>query len=87
MIKPIALRCVYQVYENTKIPIIGVGGIHNYKDALEFIYAGASALQIGTSIMYNGPEIFNQINKDLIKFLKDEEYNNIKELIGKSHKF
>ncbi|MDO5852040.1 MAG: dihydroorotate dehydrogenase [Methanobacteriaceae archaeon] len=87
MIKPIALRCVYQVYENTSIPIIGVGGIRNYKDALEFIYAGASALQIGTSIMYNGPEIFNQINQDLIDFLKNEGYNNIKELIGKAHKF
>ncbi len=47
-IKPMALRCVYEIYKTVKIPIIGMGGISNFKDALEFIYAGASVFSIGT---------------------------------------
>lgn len=87
MIKPIALKCVYQTYDVVDIPIMGVGGIHTYKDALEFLYAGASLLQIGTSIMYDGPQIFNKINNDLEHFLYENEYENIKDIIGLSHQF
>lgn len=87
MIKPIALKCVYQTYDVIDIPIMGVGGIHTYKDALEFLYAGASLLQIGTSIMYDGPQIFNKINNDLEHFLYENEYENIKDVIGLSHQF
>lgn len=86
MIKPIALKCVYKTYDVVDIPILGVGGIHDYKDALEFLYAGASLLQIGTSIMYDGPEIFKNINKDLTKFLEENNYSNVSEIIGLSHK-
>lgn len=86
MIKPIALRCVYQVYENVDIPIFGVGGIKDYKDALEFLYAGASLLQIGTSIMYYGPTIFKQIASDLTNFLTENGYKNVNEIVGLSHR-
>ena len=86
MIKPIALKCVYQVYETVDIPLFGVGGIKNYKDALEFFYAGASLLQIGTSIMYEGPEIFKNITEDLEKFLTENGYENVSEIIGLSHR-
>ena len=60
--------------------------IKDYKDALEFLYAGASLLQIGTAIMYDGPEIFSKISNDLEIFLKDNGYKNIKEIIGLSHR-
>lgn len=86
MIKPVALKCVYKTYEAVDIPIFGVGGIKDYKDALEFLYAGASLLQIGTAIMYDGPEIFSKISNDLEVFLKDNGYKNIKEIIGLSHR-
>ena len=86
MIKPIALRCVYQVYDVVDVPLFGIGGIRDYKDALEFLYAGASLLQIGTSIMYEGPQIFKQISDDLTKFLTNEGYENYSEVIGLSHK-
>ena len=86
MIKPIALKCVYKTYEVVDIPIFGVGGIKDYKDVLEFMYAGASLLQIGTSIMYSGPEIFSQINDDLRNFLEENGYKNVNEVIGLSHK-
>jgi len=86
MIKPIALKCVYKTYDAVDIPIFGVGGIRDYKDALEFLYAGASLLQIGTSIMYEGVEIFDKISKDLEVFLQENGYNNIEEIIGLSHR-
>lgn len=85
MIKPIALKCVYKTYDAVDIPLFGVGGIRTYKDALEFLYAGASLLQIGTSIMYEGPEIFKNITHDLSNFLEETGYKNVEEIIGLSH--
>ena len=85
MIKPIALKCVYNTYKTVDIPIFGVGGIKDYKDVLEFMYAGASLLQIGTSIMYSGPEIFQTISDDLSNFLEENGYKNVTEIIGLSH--
>lgn len=85
MIKPIALKCVYQVYDAVDIPIMGVGGIRDYRDVLEFLYAGASLLQIGTSIMYDGPEIFGNICDDLSVFLEENGYSNVNEVVGLSH--
>lgn len=85
MIKPIALKCVYNTYKTVDIPIFGVGGIKDYKDVLEFMYAGASLLQIGTSIMYDGPQIFKNISDDLTVFLEENGYKNVNEIIGLSH--
>lgn len=85
-IKPIAIRCVYDVYSVTDIPIVGVGGIRSAEDVVEFLYAGASAVQIGTSILYDGPEIFSDIAMKLSEFLEDSEFNNIGEMVGFAHK-
>ncbi len=85
-IKPIALRCVWDVYNACDIPIVGVGGISNYEDVVEFLYAGASVVQIGTAIMDNGPEIFNDINEDLSNFIKESNFNSINDMVGFAHK-
>lgn len=85
-IKPIAIRCVYDVYSVTDIPIVGVGGIRSAEDVVEFLYAGANAVQIGTSILYDGPEIFSDIAMRLSEFLEDGEFNNIGEMVGFAHK-
>ncbi len=84
-IKPIALRCVYDVYEAVKVPIIGVGGIRDYKDAVEFLYAGASAVQIGTAVYYEGMEVFEKICVGLEKFMTRKSYKNVAEMVGKAH--
>lgn len=84
-IKPIALRNVYTVYDNVDIPIIGVGGISNFEDVVEFLFAGARAVQIGTSIMDEGVEVFDKINKDLEKFMNKKGYESIDEMIGLAH--
>ena len=85
-IKPIAIRCVYDVYSVTDVPIVGVGGIRSAEDVVEFLYAGANAVQIGTSILYDGPEIFSDIAMRLSEFLEDGEFNNIGEMVGFAHK-
>lgn len=84
-IKPIALRNVYTVYDNVDIPIIGVGGISNFGDVVEFLFAGARAVQIGTSIMDEGVEVFGKINKDLEEFMNKKGYESIDEMIGLAH--
>jgi len=68
---------------NSKIPIIGVGGINSGKSAYEKIIAGASLLQLYTSFVYRGPSVAKNIKKELIQILKAEGLNNIKEAIGK----
>jgi len=84
-IKPIALRCVYQVHQEVPLPIMGVGGIRDYRDVVEFLYAGATCVQIGTAIMYRGLEIFREINNGLLKFMEDKGYLKVEEMVGLSH--
>ena len=84
-IKPIAIRCVFDVFESVDIPIIGVGGIRDYNDVLEFLYAGARCVQIGTSIMYEGMDIFTKINNGLRRFMDEKGYGLVDEMIGIAH--
>lgn len=85
-VKPIAVRCVFDVYDSVDIPIIGVGGIMDYKDVLEFLYAGASCVQIGTSIMYEGMDIFEKILNGLERFMDERGYESVNEMVGIAHK-
>jgi dihydroorotate dehydrogenase (NAD+) catalytic subunit len=85
-IKPVALRCVYQVHQTVKLPIMGVGGIMNYQDVVEFLYAGANCVQIGTAIMYHGLDVFREITSDLEKFMTRKGYQKVDEMVGLAHK-
>lgn len=84
-IKPVALRCIYELYENLKIPIIGCGGITEWKDAIEFFLAGASAIQVGTAIASNDLTIFKSINQGISQYLKEKRIRSLKEIVGLSH--
>jgi dihydroorotate dehydrogenase (NAD+) catalytic subunit len=84
-IKPVAIRCVYDVFDSVDIPIIGVGGIRDHEDVLEFLYAGASCVQIGTSIMYEGMDIFGKILNGLERFMDERGYGSVDELVGIAH--
>jgi len=85
-IRPIGIRCVYDIAKNVKIPIIGVGGITTGKDALEYIMAGASAVQIGSGIYYQEIEIFKKINDEVKIWMKNNGYSKLSELIGVANK-
>jgi dihydroorotate dehydrogenase (NAD+) catalytic subunit len=81
-IKPIGIRCVYEIAKNVDIPIIGVGGITTGEDVIEYIMAGASAVQIGSGLYYRGLDIFNHICDEIEQFLKNHNYPNLSDLIG-----
>ncbi|MDR2171524.1 MAG: dihydroorotate dehydrogenase [Planctomycetaceae bacterium] len=80
-IKPIALRCVRQIFKAVKIPVIGIGGIATIDDAMEFFVTGASAIQIGTANFYN-PATAIQILDDLPNALSKLNAKNITEIVG-----
>lgn len=82
---PIAVRMVYQVFNAVKIPIIGMGGIENYNDALEFIMAGASLVSIGSGIFSN-PILPIEIINGIENYIKENKIKDIKDLIGIAHK-
>ena len=82
-IKPIALRLVWQVAQTVRIPVIGIGGIMNSKDALEFILAGATAVQVGTA-NYINPRVTVEIIDGLEGYLREKKIKTIRELIGKA---
>lgn len=85
-IKPIAISNVYSVYEEVNIPLIGVGGVYTFEDVVEFIYAGARAVQIGTAIMDEGVTVFNDINIGLEKFMAQKGFSSIDEMVGLAHR-
>ncbi len=85
-VKPIALRHVYSVYERVEVPIIGCGGISNWQDAVEFLLAGASAVQIGTAISAIGPAVFEKVARGISKYLKRKGLRSVSEIVGLSHR-
>lgn len=86
-IKPVALRCVYEISKKIGLPVIGCGGIFDWRDAIEFIMAGASAVQIGSAIRYYGMDCFDDIKKGIIMYLERKGYRNIQDLIGFAHRY
>jgi dihydroorotate dehydrogenase (NAD+) catalytic subunit len=84
-IKPVALRCVYDIAEEYQIPIIGCGGVSNWRDAVEFFLAGASAVQIGTAVAED-VEVFRSVTKGIESYLRRKHYSNVKEIVGLAHR-
>lgn len=80
-IKPIALRMVWQVYQAVQIPVIGMGGIMNATDAIEFMLAGASAVQVGTAIFID-PTIPTQIVEGIDSYMEKNNMHSMSDLIG-----
>jgi dihydroorotate dehydrogenase (NAD+) catalytic subunit len=84
-IKPVAVRCVYDVYESVKIPVIGTGGVTTGEDAVEMLMAGASAVGIGSAVYYRGIDVFKKIAAEISDFMKKEGYSKISEMVGVAH--
>ena len=80
-IKPIALKMVWDVYNNVDIPVIGVGGIMDYKDAVEFMICGATAVQIGTATFVN-PKASLEVIDGIAGYCAKNNVTHIKELVG-----
>ncbi len=82
-IKPVAVKCVYDLYEVLDIPVIGVGGISDWKDAVEVIMAGAKAVQIGSAVG-NNINIFDDIYSCMEAFLEEKEWT-LDDIHGMAH--
>ena len=80
-VKPIALRMVWQVSKAVKIPVIGLGGIMNWKDAVEFLVAGASAIQLGTANFID-PAITVKVSEGINDYLDRHGFTSVKDIIG-----
>ena len=90
-VKPVAVKCIYDMYAKfgDKIPIIGVGGVSRWEDVVEFMLAGASSAQIGTSIAYQGDveeiSIFKDLSSGLSQYLENEGFKKPSDLVGLAH--
>ncbi len=81
-IKPIAVRCVYEIAKQYHCPIMGVGGVYDWKDAVEFILAGASAVQIGTAITYRGLKVFNEVSEGIKQYMETNGFRSVRDMVG-----
>ena len=86
-IKPVAVRCVYEISSQYDIPIIGCGGISSWDDAVEFILAGASAVQIGSAVGDNWLSVFDDINKGILQYMEKKGFSKIEDMVGRAKKF
>ena len=80
-VKPVALRMVWQVAQAVKVPVVGLGGIMNAKDAIEFILAGATAIQIGTANFID-PQISVKVVEGIKEYMNRHQVSDINDLIG-----
>jgi len=83
-VKPVALRMVHQVYKAVNIPIIGLGGIMSGTDAIEFMMAGASAVQVGTATMVD-PEAIRHIGRQMAGYVEQYNLESINDIVGAVH--
>ncbi len=86
-VKTIAIRCVYEISKNVSVPVIGCGGIFSWEDAVEFMLAGASAIQLGSVIGHEGFGAFQKICLGLKRYLERKGMKNLTELVGLAHKY
>ncbi len=84
-VRPVAVRIVYQIFQKVKIPIVGMGGISNIEDVLEFIMAGASAVSIGTASMVE-PAVSGKLAGQLEDYMKKEGISSLDEIRGAAHR-
>lgn len=82
-IKPVALRMVWQASSAVNIPVIGIGGITTWQDAIEFILAGASAVQVGTANFFN-PKSVDEIRLGITDYLVENKIDDLRKLIGRA---
>jgi dihydroorotate dehydrogenase (NAD+) catalytic subunit len=86
-IKHIAIRCVYEISKNLQIPVIGCGGIFSWQDAIEFLLAGASAVQLGSVIGHKGLLAFRNISYGINDYLEKKGFKKVTEIIGLAHRY
>jgi len=86
-LKPVALRCVYEIAQTVNIPVIGCGGVTSWRDVIEFLLAGARAVQIGSAIAYKDLAVFHEVVTGVKEYLQRKECGEVEDIIGLSQKY
>jgi len=84
-LKPVALRCVWEVSESVGIPVIGCGGVSDWRDAIEFLLCGASAVQVGTATATYGLGVFHAVTEGIRNYLVENGFGAMKDIVGLAH--
>ncbi|HSR33430.1 MAG TPA: dihydroorotate dehydrogenase [Anaerolineae bacterium] len=84
-IRPLAVRCVYEIYRAVEIPIVGMGGVSCGRDAVEMIMAGATAVGVGSAVYGEGPEVFGQIRDEMTALMAELGCVSVEEMRGAAH--
>ncbi len=84
-IRPLTVRCVYDIYEVVNIPIIGMGGVTTTQDVIELMMAGATLVGVGSATYLRGMKVFEEMKTGLIAYMQKERITSLKELIGVAH--
>lgn len=82
---PVGVRCVHEIFERVDIPIVGVGGISRWEDAVEYMLAGAAAVQVGTALECSDWSVLDTIVSGLEAYLKKEGLGSVQEIVGAAH--
>jgi dihydroorotate dehydrogenase (NAD+) catalytic subunit len=85
-VKPVGLACVWQIFNQVKIPVIGVGGIATAQDALEYVMAGARALEVGTQVTFEGIGVFGRLARELSALLDELGFSRLEDAVGVAHR-
>jgi len=84
-IHPVAVRCVHQLYKQLSVPVIGCGGVKDWATAVEFLLAGARAVQIGSAVATEGINVFGEVAKGIGRYLDAHRFKSIEEIVGCAH--
>lgn len=84
-LKPVALKCVYDIYDAVDIPIIGLGGVTDARDAIAMFMAGATLVGVGSAIYLKGMKVIDEINRGIAKYLKENRFKTVSEIVGLAH--
>jgi len=84
-VRGVGVRCVYELYEALKIPVIGVGGVEDWRSALEYIMAGAVAVQIGSGVGRVGAKVFGDVCSGISAYMAENGFRDITQLVGVAH--
>ncbi|MCG7844741.1 MAG: dihydroorotate dehydrogenase [Methanomassiliicoccales archaeon] len=84
-VRGVGVRCVYELYENLKIPVIGVGGVEDWRSALEYMMAGAVCVQVGSGVGRKGPQVFGDICSGIRGYMSENGLKNVTQLVGVAH--
>ncbi len=85
-IRPLAVRCVYDIYRAVRVPIVGIGGVSSGRDAVEMIMAGATAVGVGSAVYGQGPELFGRIGAEMVEWMAELGYQRVEEMRGAAHR-